>query len=145
MSKAKDYLLQMIEYESRVDHLNADIFMLEGMLLKITPTLKMDQVSSSGNHDKLGNLMAERLDKMQMRDEAWAQYVDFRKLAWETLRKIEKEEFREILEKRYFENKSLKEISIEMIKDYRYIRRLHGRALQAYEKEMEKEGKAEND
>lgn len=144
MSNAKDYLLKITDYEKQVDNLNADISNLEDMLYKITPTLKPDLVSSSGNHDKLASLLSERIDKMRQRDEAWDQYVDYRKKAWDSLQKIEKEEYREILEKRYFSNKSIKEISMELRKDYRHVRRLHGRALQAFEKVMEKEGELED-
>lgn len=140
MSNAKEYLLKIHEYEMRVDRLNADISMLEDMLYKITPTLKPDSVSCSGNQDKLGSLIAERVDKVLERNRAWDQYVDYKKRAWEYLRKIEKEEYREILEKRYFRNKNIKEISLELHKDYRYIRRLHGQALKVFEKVMEKEG-----
>ena len=145
MSNAKEYLLKIHEYEMRVDRLNADISMLEDMLYKITPTLKPDSVSCSGNQDKLGSLIAERVDKVLERNRAWDQYVDCRKQAWGYLQKIRNEEYREILEKRYFGNKKIKEISMELRKEYRHTRRLHGRALQAFEKVMEKEGELEDD
>lgn len=40
----------------------------------------------------------------------------------------------EILNKRYIENKRLEVIAVEMNYDYNYIRHIHGRALQEFEK-----------
>lgn len=140
MIGAKEYLLKIEILDKRVDNLNADISMLEDMLYKITPTLKMDVVSTSGNNDKLANLMADHMDKRKKRDEAWDAFVDYKMKAWETLQQVKKQEYRDILNQRYFKYKTLKDIAEEQHLEYRWIRRLHGRALQAYEKAMREGG-----
>lgn len=140
MIGAKEYLLKIEILDNRVDNLNADISMLEDMLYKITPTLKPDVVSTSGNNDKLANLMADHMDKRKKRDEAWDCYVDYRMEAWQYLLKVKKPEYKKVLEQRYFKYKTLKDIAEEMPMDYRNLRRLHGRALQAYEKAMREGG-----
>ena len=140
MIGAKEYLLKIEILDERVDNLNADISMLEDMLYKITPTLKPDVVSTSGNNDKLANLMADHMDKKKKRDEAWDVFVDYKMQAWETLQQVKKQEYRDILNQRYFKYKTLKDIAEEQHLEYRWIRRLHGRALQAYEKAMREGG-----
>lgn len=137
MIGAKEYLLKIQKLDERVDNLNADISMLEDMLYKITPTLKPDVVTSSGSQDKLANLMADHVDKMRKRDEAWDAYVDYKMQAWQYLLKVKKPEYKKVLEMRYFKYKTLREISDELPMEYRNLRRLHGRALQAYEKVMQ--------
>lgn len=139
MNDAKEYLLRIRVYDDKVDDLNADISMLEDMLYKITPDLKPDAVSFSGNQDKLGSLVADRLDKIKKRDEAWDRFVDYRLEAWWRLQKISRKEYREILRMRYFEYMALKDISAALKKEYRWVRRLHGRALQVYAKLMDGE------
>lgn len=140
MIGAKEYLLKIEVLDKRVDNLNADISMLEDMLYKITPTLKPDVVSTSGNNDKLANLMADHMDKRKKRDEAWDAFVDYKMQAWETLQQVKKQEYRDILNQRYFKYKTLKDIGEEQHLEYRWVRRLHGRALQAYEKAMREGG-----
>lgn len=140
MIGAKEYLLKIQKLDERVDNLNADISMLEDMLYKITPTLKPDVVTSSGSQDKLGNLMADHVDKMKKRDEAWDAYVDYKMQAKKYLDRIERREYLEILRKRYFEYKTIINIAEDMKMEYRYVRKLHGRALQAYEKVMQEGG-----
>ena len=140
MIGAKEYLLKIQKLDERVDNLNADISMLEDMLYKITPTLKPDVVTSSGSQDKLANLMADHVDKMKKRDEAWDAYVDYKMQAWAYLQQVKKQEYRDILKMRYFEYKTLKGIATELMVEYRWVRRLHGRALQAYAKAMQEGG-----
>ncbi len=132
MNAAKKYLLQIEEYEERLDRMNCELRVLEDTATSITATPKQDVVSCSGRKDKLGDLAAEIADKRQKRDEVWDSLIDLKREAAALLVKLDKKLHRDILEMRHFQHKNLKTISKELPMDYRDVRRQYGRALDAY-------------
>lgn len=137
MNDAKKYLLQIAEYEEALDRMNCQLRVLEDAATSITVTPKQDVVTCTGRKDKLGDLAAEIADKSQRRDDVWDRLIDLKREAAAMLVRVDKKLYRDILEKRYFQNKSLRAIAKELPMDYREVRRNHGRALNAYAREME--------
>jgi hypothetical protein len=136
MSNAKEYLQKIRLYDSRINNSLEELSDLEDMVLRITPVLKDDVVSSSGSQDKLGDTVAKICDLKAQINRDIDTYVDLKREAVDKLKKVEKTEYYDILHKRYVEFQSLEQIAVSMNYTYRWIRRLHGRALQAFEKVM---------
>ena len=61
-------------------------------------------------------------------------YTDLQHKIIGEIQALDRPEYMQVLYARYVENKRLEEIAHEMNYDYNYIRRLHGRALQAFGK-----------
>lgn len=71
-------------------------------------------------------------------------FVDLKREALAMLKKVEKPEYYRLLVWRYVNYYTFERIATEMNYSYRNITKMHGRALQAFEKVMEKEGVMEN-
>ena len=136
MSDAKEYLQNIRLLDSRINHSLAELADLEDMVLRITPVWRDDVISSSGSYDKLGDTVAKICDLKTQINKDIDTYVDLKREALNKLKKVEKTEYYDILHKRYVEYQSLEQIAVSMNYTYRWIRRLHGRALQAFEKVM---------
>ena len=139
-SPAKKYLSRIRLYDARIESGLQELSDLEEMVTRITPVLKQDVVSSSSSQDKLGDTVAKIADLREKINRDVDAFVDLKEEALVKLRKVEKPEYYDILHKRYFEYQSLEQIAVSMNYTYRWIRRLHGRALQAFEKVIGKEG-----
>lgn len=87
-------------------------------------------------HDKIGDAIV-RIDecraKLQIQK---AQYEALKNNIFMQIASISNDVYSKILNKRYIQFKKLKVIAVEMNYDYTYIRALHGKALQAFEKEI---------
>lgn len=143
-SPAKTYMNRIRMYDARIENGLQELSDLEEMVTRITPVLKQDVVSSSSSQDKLGDTVAKIADLRVKINQDVDSFVDLKREAMGMLAKVEKPEYYDILHKRYVEYQSLERIAVSMNYTYRWIRRLHGRALQAFEKVMEKEGVMEN-
>lgn len=140
MIGAKEYLMKIRLWDARIDASQRELDMLMAMVTRITPVLKDDVVSSSGNQDKLGDTVAKIADLRVKINRDIDALIDMKKAAYALLRGIERPEYYTILHKRYFEHQSLEQIAVDMKYTYRWVRRLHGRALQAFAKIMQESG-----
>ena len=136
MSNAKEYLQKIKLYDARIENGLQELSALEDMVLRITPVLKQDMVSGSHSQDKLGDTVAKIADLRNQINRDVDVFVDLKKEATAKLARVEKPEYYEILHKRYVEYQSLEQIAVSMNYTYRWIRRLHGRALMEFGKRM---------
>lgn len=137
MSNAKEYLQKIRLYDSRINNSLKELSDLEDMVLRITPVLKDDVVSSSGSQDKLGDTVAKICDLKTQINRDIDTYVDLKREAIAQIKKITRTEYYDVLEKLYIRQMTLVEVAAEMHYSYRGICKLHGRALQAFEKVMD--------
>ena len=137
MSDAKEYLQNIRLLDSRINHSLAELADLEDMVLRITPVWRDDVISSSGSYDKLGDTVAKICDLKTQINKDIDTYVDLKREAIEKLKRITRTEYYEVLEMLYIQTKNLVEVAAEMHYSYRGICKLHGRALQAFEKVMD--------
>ena len=140
MSNAKEYLQRIRLYDSRINNSLEELSDLEEMVKRITPVLKPDVVSSSGNHDRLGDTVAKICDLKEQINKDIDCYVDMKRDAIAQIKKISRTEYYDVLEKLYIQQMTLVEVAAEMHYSYRGICKLHGRALQAFQKVLD-EGK----
>lgn len=142
MSEAKDYLLKIRLYDARIENGLQELSALEDMVTRITPVLKQDMVSGSHSQDKLGDTVAKIADLRDQINRDVDAFVDLKKEAAAKLAQIENPDYYKVLHLRYIRNFTFERIAIEMNYSYRGVCYLHGRALQAFEKVMEKEKEA---
>lgn len=142
MSKAKEYLEKIKEYDDKINEGLEDLADLEAFVRKITQELKMDVVTSSGNKDKLGDTMAKILD-LRTDLNAWTDvFIDLKQEALTLLFGLvntEKKPYFKVLNMRYVRYKSWGDIAKEMNYSERQIHNIHGNALVAFGKLLEEE------
>ena len=142
MSEAKEYLQKIKLYDARIENGLQELSALEDMVLRITPVLKQDMVSGSHSQDKLGDTVAKIADLRNQINRDVDAFIVLKKEAAAKLAHIEKPEHCKLLYMRYFSYYTFEKIATEMNYSYRNITKMHGRALQAFEKVMEKEKEA---
>ena len=64
----------------------------------------------------------------------WDRLITLRKEAGALIEQIEDGRYREVLKRRYLQGQSLEEIAVDLRYNYRWIKRLHGRAMGEFEK-----------
>lgn len=140
MIGAKEYLMKIHLWDARIEASQRELDMLMAMVTRITPVLKDDVVSSSGSQDKLGDTVAKIADLREKINQDIDTLVDMKKAAYGLLRKLERYEYYEVLHRRYFRYHSLAKISCDMNYSYDGIKKLHGRALQVFNKILQEQG-----
>lgn len=132
MGNAKEYLQKMRMYDARIESKLLEVQQLKAMITKITPTLKEDVVTASGNQDKLGDAVAKIVDLESEINKDIDCYVDLKREVKAKLERLTNPNYYKVLEKRYVQYYTFERIATEMHYSYRNITKLHGRALQAF-------------
>lgn len=106
-------------------------------LLGITRNIQSDErVQTSTGSGGLEATVLER-DRIQKEiDKAMSLYISERQQIIDRIHRTDKEEYIQVLYKRYIEGKDFKEIKREMHYEVSYLRKLHIKALNAYIKTM---------
>ena len=106
-------------------------------LLGITRNIKSDErVQTSTGSGGLEATVLER-DRIQKEiDKAMSLYISERQQIIDRIHRTDREEYIQVLYKRYIEGKDFKEIKREMHYEVSYLRKLHVKALNAYIKIM---------
>nr|DAT14575.1 MAG TPA: Protein of unknown function (DUF722) [Bacteriophage sp.]DAU99290.1 MAG TPA: Protein of unknown function (DUF722) [Caudoviricetes sp.] len=106
-------------------------------LLGITRNIKSDErVQTSTGSGGLEATVLER-DRIQKEiDKAMSLYISERQQIIDRIHQTDKEEYIQVLYKRYIEGKDFEEIKREMHYEVSYLRKLHVKALNAYIKTM---------
>lgn len=130
----KQYLQQISRLDRMINNKLAEISQLRELAMSVSAIKNEERVQTTPNFDKIGTAyckieaMEEKLDKLI--DE----YVDKKNLIISQIDGIENETYYEILFARYIEKKTFEKIADEMTYSWRQVIRLHGRALQEFEK-----------
>ena len=130
----KQYLQQISRLDRMINNKLAEISQLRELAMSVSAVKNEERVQTTPNFDKIGTVyckieaMEEKLDKLI--DE----FVDKKNLIISQIDKIDNETYYEILFARYIEKKTFEKIADEMTYSWRQVIRLHGRALQEFEK-----------
>ena len=130
----KEYLCQISRLDRMINNKLSEISQLRELAMSVSAVKNEERVQTTPNFDKIGTVyckieaMEEKLDKLI--DE----FVDKKNLIISQIDKIENETYYEILFERYIEKKTFEKIADEMTYSWRQVIRLHGRALQEFEK-----------
>ena len=138
MSEAKEYLLGIALLDAKIDARVSEIEDLKDRLLNITPTLSPDKGGGAGGaHDKMAGTMARIVDLQQQINADIDGFVDKKNVALKMLDGMKNPVHMTILHRRYFLHQSFERIASDMNYSWRWVCKLHGRALQEYEKVMQ--------
>lgn len=141
MSEAKEYLLGITLLDARIDARVAELEDLKDRLLSITATLSPDKGGSAGGtQDKMAGTMARIVDLQQQINADIDGFVDKKNAALKMLDSMKNPVHMTILHRRYFLHQSFERIASDMNYSWRWVCKLHGRALQEFEKIMQECG-----
>lgn len=138
MLDAKEYLQQIRHYDTIINSKLAEVDSIYCLITRITPVLKDDVGSGGGgSQDKIGNALAKIVDLKNEINQDVDRFVDLKREATALLEKLENPLHYEILHKRYILYQTFEQIAADMDFTYRWVCKLHGRALQAFKRAME--------
>lgn len=130
----KDYLNQISRLNRMINNKLVEIQQLKEMSCSISAITNSERVQTSLSPDKIGSNIA-KIDEMERNiDNMIDEYVDKKNLIISQIDSIENETYYNILFAKYVERKTFEKIADEMTYSWRQIVRLHGRALQEFER-----------
>lgn len=138
MSEAKEYLQKIKWYDTLIASKLEELDMLECMATKITPTMNDAGGSGGGVKDKIGDAAVKIVDLRSAISKDIDAFVALKREASDLLERVKNPEYYKVLHKRYFGYKTFEQIAAETGCSYRNVLYIHGRALQAFQKAMDK-------
>lgn len=146
MGTAKEYLCQIIRYDTQINNKLAEVGRLSDLLTRVTPVLKEDGAShGGGSQDRIAAALAKVIDLKEEINQDIDHLVDLKKAAYDLLNRVENERYVDVLHRRYFLHQSFEQIAVDLGYTYRNICYIHGKALVAFGEVLDEERKAENE
>lgn len=134
MTRAQEYLEQIGIYNVMIDEMVAEVDQLKAKAYKITSTMQDVPVFGGGTSDKVGDGATNLVMLSQELDDVVDRYVNLKREAAALLRKIRKPKYYKLLSMKYFRFADWPQIASELDCNVRNAQKMHGRALQAYDK-----------
>ena len=137
--KTKDYLSQVSRLNKMINNKLSEISQLRELSVSISAIGNDEKVQTSPNFDKIGTAIA-KIDELEINlDKMIDEYLVKRERIIAQIDTMEEESVYQILFSRYIEKKTFEKIATEMKYSWRQIVRLHGKALQQFEKKYGEE------
>lgn len=137
--KTKDYLSQVSRLSKMINNKLSEISQLREVSVSISAIGNDEKVQTSPNFDKIGTAIA-KIDELENNiDKMIDEYLVKRERIITQIDTMEEESVYQILFSRYIEKKTFEKIATEMKYSWRQIVRLHGKALQQFEKKYGEE------
>ena len=130
----KQYLQQISRLDRMIQNKLAEISQLRELAMSVSAVKNEERVQTTPNFDKIGTAYCKIEEMEEKLDKLIDEYVDKKNLIISQIDGIENETYYEILFARYIEKKTFEKIADEMAYSWRQIIRLHGGALQEFEK-----------
>ena len=130
----KQYLQQIERLDKMIQNKLSEIYQLKTMACNVTVSNDSERVQTSSDKDRLGSTVAKIIDLEKETDRLVDSFIDLKKETMLIIRMIKSERHREILFKKYLEQKSLYEIAEELGMTDRGCKKAHKRALEEFEK-----------
>ena len=134
---AKEYLrnISVLDEKIKANLKHIDDLRARATSIGSSSNLEAERVQGgSSNPDKVGNLVCKIDEYERIANETIDEYVASKNKAMSMIDKLDNGLYIEILSMRYFEEKSFEEIAVTLEKSYRHTTRLHGYALQEFQK-----------
>ena len=130
----KQYLNQISRLDRMINNKLSEISQLRELAISVSAVKNEERVQNTPNFDKIGTAYCKIEEMEEKLDKLIDEYVDKKNLIISQIDGIENETYYEILFARYIEKKTFEKIADEMTYSFRNVTRLHGRALQEFEK-----------
>lgn len=140
---AKEYLSQAYRLDQRINSKLEQISKLRSLTRKVTASYDSEPVSHTRNVSSLEDTIIHLMEAENELNREIDTLVDLKRDIYSLIRSVAEPEYQLLLELRYLCFRSWSEIAVQMSLEDRYVYKVHGRALQAAEKEFAK--RAEKD
>lgn len=141
MSEAKDYLNRIKWYDVLIDSKLEEMERLNDLVRRITPS--MSGAAGGGNGDKLGDTVAKIVDLQDEINRKIDEFVALKQAASSMLSQITRTDYYKILHMRYIRYMSFESIAQDMGCTYRWATKMHGQALQEFDKVLKAQKRLE--
>ena len=134
MKQARNYLWRVRDAERELKLLEREYEQAKSDILHLK-AIQYDVDKVSGG--KIGDLSdaIAALEKYAERVNAkWDELIALRTEAEGLIEKIADGRYREVLKRRYLRGQTLERIAVDLCFDYRWVKRLHGRAIVEFQK-----------
>lgn len=136
---AKSMLRKIKLYDACINSKMEELARLKDMVTHITTAFGSEPVVGCGNGDKIGNTVAKIVDLQNEINQEIDNFVDLKRQVNKILGFMENPDHVQVLHKRYFNYEKWEQIACEMGYTYQWVCKIHGRALQAFEKTAKKQ------
>ena len=133
---AKEYLEQVEQKIAAIRNINAGINNLREVLFSIGGIDSGERVQTSRENDKFSSIFAKIDEKERIMDEKSKELIEFTAKVDNEICSMENPQYMTVLHKKYILMEPLKQIASEMNFTYRYVTKIHGYALQEFEKQF---------
>lgn len=124
----KQYLLRYRQAEREVRLLHEELAQLESMAVRVTPSYS-GEAHGSGSGDRVGAAVDKIVQCEEEINRAIDYAVDIRSEIKGAIATVPDWKLREILTRRYILGQKWEQVAWEMHLEFRWVRRLHGRAI----------------
>ena len=131
--QVKEFLNKIRHIDMMIDCKCEQIQDLRSRLTSISSPMG-EKVQSSLNPDKFINPVSKIVELEKEINEDIDKLIDLKRGARKVIEQLDDDVEKMVLYKRYYENKSFEQISVEMNYSWRQVHRLHGSALQNFAK-----------
>ena len=131
---ALEFLKQYRVCMVRIRKLEGQIQELDDLMSHITPEMSSDRVQSSHPPDKLGQLVAKKVDLVTQLMGEIDEAIEVMNEIEEVINKVEPVGYQMILQKKYIEGKTWEQVAREVCYSSQWIWILHRRALAEVDK-----------
>lgn len=137
--KAKEYLMQIKRMDKLTENKQAEINRLEELVQSTTALNVSDKVQTSGSKDRLGDIVSKICDLKNELTADIEKWVDLKGEVISVIDQLDDVDLIDLLYKRYFQFKTWEKISCDMNYTYRWVTKLHGKALAEVQKILDKQ------
>ena len=130
----KQYLGQISRLDRMIKNKMTELSQYKDLAYGLSEITNEERVQTTPEFDKMSGKVAKIIEIEKKIDSLIDEYVDKKNLIISQIDEIENETYYEILFARYIEKKTFEKIADEMTYSWRQIIRLHGIALQEFEK-----------
>ena len=128
---AKEYLNQAFRIDARINSKLEQVQSLRDLAAKATSTLSLTHNRGTRNIHRMEDIIAKMADMENELNADVEQLLETKRLVREAINTVDNTTYRTLLELRYLCFKTWEEIAIAMYYDYRYLLKIHDRALKA--------------
>lgn len=130
----KQYLSQIGRYERMIDDKLTELYRLRQIASSISISVSDDKIMSSGSQDKMGDAVAKIVDLEKSVEDTITKYTETRQKIIMQIDNMPDINAYSVLFNRYVANKSFEKIADSIGYSVRQTIRIHGIALQEFEK-----------
>ena len=127
---AKEYLRQYRDADDAINAKLDQIHRLRELATKTTTAMSPARVKSSGEPDKLAGIIARIVDMEREVDDSIDRLQDTKRQVEDAIAGVRDPRERKVLTLRYINGLRWEEIAVRLNYDYRWVLRLHGKALE---------------